>query len=324
MVKIAVIGGGIAGCSAALILSNFFKVIDVFEKEEEILAKTSKRWWARLHTGLHYPLKKQRGILAAKCSFAVAPFYADFLLDSKRPQYFCAKNRKDQLTFPLGGLLTPDDYLAYATWLSSSILSDEIKTQYPEGIELLGTPLWRTISPEDEIYPQSAGIGLETNERVIDLEQLIKTFRFRIKNNPNINLYLNTEIRSITAKNDGKYSVVISNGVQDRYDYIINASRWSATSELKINSQKFIRQFKEDCPELRFYAIAENIDRSLGPTHQYIHSNKGVSYAYSSGSNTAIIEASLKSLLEVGDRELSLDKWLRNTVDREVRAEKKF
>ena len=315
MVEIAVIGGGIAGCSTALILSNFFGKIDIFEQEEKILTQTFSRCWARIHTGLHYPLKKERGILAAKSSIVTAPFYADFLLDSKRPQYFCTKKTEEQLSFPTGELLTCDDYLDYAKWLNSFIINDEIKTKYFQGLELLGTSLWHKISPDDAIYPSSAGIGLETNERVIELDKLIKNFRLKIRNNPNINLYTNTEITSVKAEKNGKYLLVLSNNTPQKYDYVINASRWSTTGKLEDNSHQFLKLFKQDYSELRFYVIAENISQNLNPTHQYIHSKKAISYAYINQSNLAIIEALPKSILEISNKRNYFDRWFKNIVN---------
>jgi len=56
--KVAVIGGGIFGVTAALQLSEFHDVI-LFEKEKKILSLASKFNQNRIHYGYHYPRSKE-------------------------------------------------------------------------------------------------------------------------------------------------------------------------------------------------------------------------------------------------------------------------
>jgi FAD dependent oxidoreductase len=54
-VRVAVVGGGIFGCTAAVELARNGAQVDLYERHGEILSGTTGRIQARLHRGYHYP-----------------------------------------------------------------------------------------------------------------------------------------------------------------------------------------------------------------------------------------------------------------------------
>lgn len=307
--RIAIIGGGIAGCIIAFFLSNFFEV-SVYETESSLLKGVSDRWWLRIHTGVHFPHEPERGILTACCSYAAVPFYRDFLLKTKKPQYYCAKDSQDQLIVD-GQLLTPDRFIDYIKLLEDSTF--KFKNKFPKGVELLGEKLWDFTNPDEPNFPKSAGIGVNTNEGVIDLPKLTKSFRIRLQDNPSVNINLQVEIKSIKQEPSGKYALTTSDGQQYICDYIINTTRHLPVNRIDKNfrqSHEFKLPTKMERPELRLYSVVEDVNKKVGPCHQYVHGNKGISYAYLPQSNKAIIEALPHTILKYGQDNDELLTWL--------------
>lgn len=68
MVKAAVVGGGIFGCTIAVDLARADIQVDLFEAQSDILTGTTDRCQARLHRGYHYP-RSDSTAQAARDSF---------------------------------------------------------------------------------------------------------------------------------------------------------------------------------------------------------------------------------------------------------------
>lgn len=308
--RIAIIGGGIAGCTLAHILSSHFEKIDLFESSPYLLTGVSNSFWCRIHTGIHFPHQPRRGILTCFSSYATVQFYKNFLLDVKKPQYYCAEDPKDQLVVD-GHLLSPERFIDFVKYLDS--LTSDFRKQFPKGVELLGEPFWSLISPDDPSYPKSAGVGVSTNEAILDLPKLTKSFRLMLQNNPHVNLHLGAEIKTIERARGHTFLVTTSNGDKHSYDYVINATRAIPINrldeEFRANAN-LASLTTDDAPELRFYAVLEDVNRSLLPCHQYVHGNKGVSYAYFPQTNLAIVEALPDTIIKCGDSNDDLLNWL--------------
>jgi hypothetical protein len=69
MVKVAVIGGGIFGATAAVDLARSGARVDLFESHSDLLEGATSRCQGRLHSGYHYP----RSDLTAKTAREAAP-----------------------------------------------------------------------------------------------------------------------------------------------------------------------------------------------------------------------------------------------------------
>ena len=95
--KIAVIGGGIFGVTAALILSTNHSV-ELFEKNSDILKAASGSNQYRVHRGYHYPRSKDTvmGIINSEQSFQ--NMYGD-AIENNYEHYYCI-SKNDSFTSP--------------------------------------------------------------------------------------------------------------------------------------------------------------------------------------------------------------------------------
>lgn len=62
MAKVAIVGGGVFGVSAAVSLSRAGHSVKVFEQNSDILAGTTDSSTRRLHLGFHYPRDRETGV----------------------------------------------------------------------------------------------------------------------------------------------------------------------------------------------------------------------------------------------------------------------
>lgn len=307
--RICILGGGIAGCTLAHILSNFFPVV-IFERNSSLLTGASNMWWKRIHTGVHFPHEPERGVLAASCSYASALFFKDYLLKGIDSRYYCARKSDDQLIVG-GKKLTPDRFIEYVKYVEDEI--SDPKQKFPQGVELLGSDLWSLCSPDELNFPHSAEIGVNTNEGVLDLPKFAYALRVRLEDNPSISINLQKEIKSIYKRPSGETVIVESNGTEHCFDVVIDTTRHLPTNRIDKKFRQFIgvaQPTPMDSPELRLYAVVKNLDRNVKPCYQYLHGKYGVSYAYLPNSNKAIVEALPDTIVREGKDNDELLTWM--------------
>lgn len=93
---VAVVGGGVFGCTAASRLSDEGHHVVLFEKNGEILRATSWVNQARLHRGYHYPRSRPT---ARDCRDSAAQFEQEFpetVVDEAT--YYCIASEKTKTT----------------------------------------------------------------------------------------------------------------------------------------------------------------------------------------------------------------------------------
>lgn len=88
--KIAIIGAGIYGITAALKLSNRGYLVDLFEAKDEILSATSAINQYRVHRGYHYPRSKETIISCRDNEKEFKRYYAGAIIDSVEHYYAIA------------------------------------------------------------------------------------------------------------------------------------------------------------------------------------------------------------------------------------------
>ncbi|MFT7507234.1 MAG: hypothetical protein ACI92I_000377 [Acidimicrobiales bacterium] len=101
--KIAVIGGGVFGCTTAITLAREGFSVDLFEKGSDIMQAASGINQYRMHRGYHYPRSAET---ITSCSEATPEFeaeYADAIVDTHTHYYAIAKD---------GSFLSGQEYLA--------------------------------------------------------------------------------------------------------------------------------------------------------------------------------------------------------------------
>ena len=91
MVKIAVVGGGLFGCTAAIYAARAGHEVHLFERSGELLSAASSINQGRAHEGFHYPRSPET---VAECQAGLASFRAEYgeaIIDGGRQYYAIAK-----------------------------------------------------------------------------------------------------------------------------------------------------------------------------------------------------------------------------------------
>ena len=159
--KVAVIGGGIFGITAAFTLSQNNEV-DLFEKNGDLLLAASGSNQYRVHRGYHYPRSKETvaGIIKSENSFRRT--FEEAIVDSF-DHYYCI-SKKDSLTSAKQFLDFNDGH----------------------GLEY-------TISDLPFMNKNSIELCVRVNESVYDPVKLRQTCWEKLKSN-NVNVFLNREV----------------------------------------------------------------------------------------------------------------------------------
>lgn len=89
--KIAVVGAGIFGISAAVKLAEAGYKVDLYEKNSEILAAASGINQYRLHRGYHYPRSKSTALSSKFAEEAFKKEYGEAVLEGNEHYYVIAK-----------------------------------------------------------------------------------------------------------------------------------------------------------------------------------------------------------------------------------------
>lgn len=141
MVRVAVIGGGVFGCTIAVDLARAGASVKLFEARFDILDGATSRCQARLHRGYHYPRSDATAMAARD---AAAEFSARYrrAIDPIRHHYVIAPGSKT----------TPTDYLAFCDRLGlpyevvkppKQVHTSELCVRVPEA--LIDVPVLRRL-----------------------------------------------------------------------------------------------------------------------------------------------------------------------------------
>lgn len=107
MVRVAVIGGGLFGCMAAIELARTGVQVDLFEAEPDVLIGATQRNQARLHRGYHYPRSDATAAAARDGFVEFTERYFPAIVQAQH-HYVVAPSSK----------VTPDQYLAFCDRLN--------------------------------------------------------------------------------------------------------------------------------------------------------------------------------------------------------------
>jgi D-amino-acid oxidase len=96
--SVAVVGGGIFGCTAAWMLAkNGFKV-ELFEKESDIFKSTSSINQYRLHKGYHYPRSKETALSSKNSESDFLNIYSQSVLSNPTKNYYCISKEDSKVS----------------------------------------------------------------------------------------------------------------------------------------------------------------------------------------------------------------------------------
>lgn len=100
--KVAVVGGGVFGCTIAVDLAQAGATVDLFEAQADILTGATDRCQARLHRGYHYP-RSDSTAAAARDAYDTFMQRYPLAVFSRQHHYLIASDSK----------VSPADYLAF-------------------------------------------------------------------------------------------------------------------------------------------------------------------------------------------------------------------
>jgi len=239
-VKIAIIGGGVAGVTSALYLGQLGMDVTLFEKEQSLVSGPP---FCHLHAGgnLYREISDKQCVTLLKQSIDFLRFYP-----------FVVDYRPTVIVLPTTDKSTPNDLLPRLRLLKSEyeelIQTDEENKVLGEskdyyklyGKEELKSLQKQTIkkkpsSCDEWMIPVAQNIDLEkiqfplimVQEYGLNLFRLASGAMLALKKEKTVTLHTQTSVIDITeGKNDKKWNISYKKGgeKQEEFDYIINAS----------------------------------------------------------------------------------------------------
>ncbi len=97
--KVAVVGGGIFGCTTAWKLAKNDYDVDLFEKNDDIITQASNINQYRLHRGYHYPRSKETAQQSQWGETSFIKEYGDAIINGDVEHYYCIA-KEDSLVNP--------------------------------------------------------------------------------------------------------------------------------------------------------------------------------------------------------------------------------
>lgn len=101
--KIAVIGGGLFGSTAAIHLARAGHEVSLYDAKADLMCGATAATYSRLHRGYHYPRSPETGRESREAENAFRAEYGDCVIDGGKQAYIVAG----------GGHVTPEQYRAF-------------------------------------------------------------------------------------------------------------------------------------------------------------------------------------------------------------------
>jgi len=171
--KIAVIGGGIFGCTAAWTLAKEGYDVTLYEKNDDIISQASYVNQYRLHRGYHYPRSKETAEQSQWGEHSFLQEYGSAIVNGDIEHYY-AIAKEDSL-------VTSEEYKSFL---------DEINLDYNE-------------KKLDLIHKNVVDLVVETKELLFNPDELKKVCWDKL-NQYSVNVMLNTEYINSSEKYDYK------------------------------------------------------------------------------------------------------------------------
>ena len=202
--QVLIIGGGIFGMTAAIVLSEAGLKVTLIEKEKDVMLGASLVNQNRIHFGYHYPRSKATCLESLEGLQTFKEYYGESIHTDFTKYYAIAKN---------GSHLNADEFYKFCTNLNLSL-----KEAYP-GKEILNKELI-----------EACWI---TNEPIFDYNKLKQIAVYRIAKCSNISVLRNVKPVSIKQTSNQQKKVELSDGNVVICDTIVNAT-YAGISEIAI------------------------------------------------------------------------------------------
>ena len=182
--KVAIVGAGIYGTTAAIKLADKGYHVNLFEKHDNILSATSGINQYRVHRGYHYPRSKETILSCKDNESSFIKYYNAAIINDVEHYYSIAT--EDSFT-------TPRDYLH---------VLDECKLQ------------WEIVDPMP-----NCDLTVKIKESLYAPDALRKICMDRIRA-CNINLFLNSKVNSLNELSEYKYKVISTYSSLNDFDKV--------------------------------------------------------------------------------------------------------
>ncbi len=192
---ILIIGGGIFGLSAAIVLGEAGHKITLIEKENDIMLGASLVNQNRIHYGYHYPRSQATAKESLSGLQSFKEFYGASIYSSFDKYYAIAKK---------GSHINSEEFITFCRNVDL-----KLEEKWPE----------KGLLNEDMIE-----MCWLTPEPIFDFHKLKQIAIYRISRNKNIRIIRNTKVLSLDKKSDGTIIVHLINGYQLECDQILNTT----------------------------------------------------------------------------------------------------
>ncbi len=195
--KVAVIGAGVFGMTAALELARTHEV-HVFDRATEILAGTTSHNQFRHHMGYHYPRSTETIDEIQSSTASFERMYGDALIQDFA-SYYCIDAHNSRVS---------------ARAFESVCRAHRL-------------PLFRAMPQQELLARESVAASYVTHEGIYDPEALRRIIERRMKRLPKLRVSLGHDVIKISLADTGKKILVTRHGakiMRYSYDYVINAS----------------------------------------------------------------------------------------------------
>ena len=182
--KVAIVGAGIYGTTAAIKLADKGYHVDLFEKYDNILSATSGINQYRVHRGYHYPRSKETILSCKDNESSFIKYYNAAIINDVEHYYSIAT--EDSFT-------TPRDYLH---------VLDDCRLQ------------WEIVDPMP-----NCDLTVKIKESLYAPDALRKICMDRIRA-CNINLFLNSKVNSLDELSEYKYKVISTYSSLNDFDKV--------------------------------------------------------------------------------------------------------
>lgn len=169
MVKVAVIGAGIFGCTVAVDLARTGLDVSLFEEFSDLLEGSTARCQARLHSGYHYPRSPETALAAKNGSLEFAERYPSAIISDVDQYYIIASN----------GKTSPDDFrtfckaldLPYEEARPMQAYTDDLCVKVPESF--IDVKILRRLLRNELL---GSGVKLHLSHKVTSPEDISEDF----------------------------------------------------------------------------------------------------------------------------------------------------
>lgn len=296
MASVAIVGGGVAGCLIAKLLSQFGFTVTVFERKKHLMTGASGRNWFRFHLGPHYPMDDQTAYDVMEASMAGAAYLQDYLYQGVRPpEYYIHPDPDMQQKLHGGERLDAERYRA--TLRRQQCQYGTLLREYPEAEEVFGqaNQFFTELPSTTKNFIRGCCLGISSAERLMELSRLNNALVHEVKGSQQIGIRTSAQVEDIRwnrVERNFELSVQLPQGSQTyTFDQVVQAG-WAQGIGLDLQLVNNLRcesgmtglsgevYGAETLHRLKVIALVKGADNDESVTHKMMMSPTAAQYGY--------------------------------------------